>query len=116
MAGIKTKKPHWTQKLKDENKKLREGLYKVLDGHFETTLQYKLLRQSAIDFQKMVWAGESSMQKPKSNSGWMSLGPMRFNEGDKVKINGEWREITKVEKRGNGQFYVESKLCKRKSK
>lgn len=69
----KTKKPHWTQKLKDENKKLREDLYKVLDGHFETTLCYKTLRQSAIDFEKMIWAGNPATTKTKAKKEFNAL-------------------------------------------
>jgi hypothetical protein len=69
----KTKKKHWTQKLKEENEKLTVDLYKILDGDFMTTLCYKTLRQAAIDFEKIVWAGNPATTKTKAKKEFNAL-------------------------------------------
>lgn len=53
-------KQHWTKKLKEENKKLRNDIRKIINGDLETILIYKVTFKNEEEFEKMIWIGSTT--------------------------------------------------------
>lgn len=54
---------HWTQKLKEENKNLREDIRKIINGNVTTLQIWKTTFQLEKDLEKQVWAGSPTIKK-----------------------------------------------------
>lgn len=50
---------HWTKKLKEENKKLKEDIRKIIKGDFETTITYSVMFKMEEAHEKMIWLGDT---------------------------------------------------------
>lgn len=55
-------KKHWTQKLKEENKKLREDIRKIVGGDFMTTEIWKTTFRMEEGAERQVWAGSPTIK------------------------------------------------------